>query len=74
MSDETLSLEFITVTSRTVLGKTEHLQVASPETAPSCAFSNAKGNLREVQSVAELANLGENRGKSLRNALMSVAK
>lgn len=59
-----ITLSYLRVSSRTVLGETAPLLVASP-----CSFSNAKGNLREVQTYKELATIGEASGNRLRGAL-----
>lgn len=62
--EKAITLPYLLVSSRTVLGETQQLSVASP-----CSFSNAKGNLRTVEDYQELASIGAQSGETLRRSL-----
>lgn len=61
---EIITLEVLRVASIGVLGKTEQLRVATPT-----RFGNAVGNLKEVESYKDVADLGANSAKRFLAAL-----
>lgn len=65
-NDTTIVLEVLRVASRDVLGATQPLSVASP-----CRFSNAKGDLREVESLADVSRTAAASARGFMQALRS---
>lgn len=64
----TIRLSVLTAGSRSVIGKTEALEVASP-----CSFANAAGNLRQINDYEELKKTACDGGVSFAAALKSPA-
>ncbi|MFZ4779674.1 MAG: hypothetical protein ACOYM3_30305 [Terrimicrobiaceae bacterium] len=63
IQDNNIILEVLCVASNDVLGEMTPLRVAAH-----CHFSNAKGNLREVESYEHLAQEAEKDGQEFRAA------
>ena len=61
-SEETVTLNVLTVASSGNISGTEPLRVSAP-----CQFSNAKGNLRTVESVEEVRSIARESAQTLKS-------
>lgn len=52
-------MEVLCVASHSTLGATEPLKLAKATSSPSCQFTNARGNTRNVGSFKEIGDIAE---------------